>query len=147
VSLRTHLRARPRSLEALGGEDLQRAAELLDRAGHDVAKYMAMTARNVDAAAPADDEVEMVLRDLRETDGARPAWAVWAPLSRALAGLADDAELEAIDRAMAGLERLCDVVAGDRGRAAELVGAAIEAADGIARLRRRVRARLDEVAP
>lgn len=144
MTLRTHLRARPRSLEALGSAELERAAELLDRAGHDVAKYMALTARNVDPASPADDDVELILRDLRETDGARPAWAIWAPLSRALAELAADPELEAIDRAMAGLERLCGAASSQR--AAELIATTIEVADRIVRLRRAVQARRGEVA-
>jgi hypothetical protein len=133
---------RPGTLESLGPADLGRAAELLDRAGHDVAKYMAMTARNVDPTSPEPDEVDLVRRDLLETDGARSAWALWAPLSRALAALAADPELEAIDRAMAALEAL---VASGPGPAGELVEAAVETAERISRLRRAVRRRCDEV--
>ena len=133
-----------RRLIDLEGEALVRAAELLDRASHDVAKYMSITARNIDPRTAGADDIVRVLHDLTRTDGRRPAWELWSEVSAPLHELADDPELRGIDAAMtraalaAGAGTGIDGVPG-------LVGATLDAADRIVRLRRAVLARRMEV--
>jgi hypothetical protein len=122
----------------LEGEALTAADGLLDRAAHDVAKYMAMTARNIDPEVAGERELSFLRQDLERTDGARSAWAIWGELSQELGALAADPEVEAIDQAMAELEAL---LAAKGSQPAELVAATLRAADQITALRRRVRGR------
>ena len=133
-------------LVALGPEGLAEADALLDRASHDVAKYMAMTARNVEPADVSEEEVESFRGDLLRTDGERPAWELWAPLSQALMVLAADPELDAVDRGMAELKSLSGRLGAGREELAELFATTRTVADRITGLRRAVRRRLIEVA-
>jgi len=132
-------------LEALRPDDLARVDELLDRASHDVAKYMAMTARNVDPAAIGDEERGMILEDLLRTDGALPAWELWRRISQELAALASDSAIVAVDDRMAALEALARRVEASGDGAEDLARATVEVADLVTGLRRAVRRRLMEV--
>ena len=80
--------SRPTSFEELGVDALEAVDELLDRANHDVAKYMAMTARNVDPEDLGSEELAMLRADLWETDGSRTAWELWRGFSNQIAELA-----------------------------------------------------------
>lgn len=130
-------------LTDLRGRPLERADELLDRAAHDVAKYMAMTARNLDPGAVGPGELDHLLGDLRRTDGERPAWRLWSALSRELRELASDPELDGIDRQMTALAAAADR---DEPDPAGLISAVLGAADRIVALRRAVRRRRIEAA-
>lgn len=125
-------------------EELEGADELLDRANHDVAKYMAMTARNVEAEM-LDEELRAALhRDLTETDGQHSAWVLWADFSVALAEVLADDRLLAIDETMS---KLAELMEGDReaeGVDARLIELTRQASAAITVLRREVRQRLIE---
>ena len=56
-------------LAELKGEGLEAADELLDSAAHDLAKYMAMTARNVDPAVAGERELMIGIGAGPGTDG------------------------------------------------------------------------------
>ena len=129
-------------LSELGGEEFRRADELLDQAAHDVAKYMALTARNVDPTALSQAEAGYLLADLCRTDGVRPAWDLWAPFSGELRALAPaDPALETIDREMAELKKRGTTPPADRSDLARLVELTVTVADRITLLRREVRRR------
>lgn len=132
-------------LEALPPEELVEADGLLDRANHDIAKYMAMTARNVDPQSMGLDEQARLVDDLLRTDGRHPVWELWRPLYEKLAILAADPTLTVIDRDIATIRELVDHRDEwtDGGRA--LVESTVAVADRIAGLRRTVRRRLMEV--
>ena len=51
-------------LRELTGEALAEADEILGRANHDIAKYMAMTARNVDPVSIGPEDVSYLMDDL-----------------------------------------------------------------------------------
>lgn len=125
-------------------EELEGADELLDRANHDIAKYMAMTARNVEAEM-LDEELRAALhRDLIETDGRRPAWVLWADFSAPLAEVLADDRLLAIDETMS---KLAELLEGDReaeGVDTRLIELTRRASAAITALRREVRQRLIE---
>lgn len=133
-----------RLLRDLDGEALTRADDLLDRANHDVGKYMSITARNLDPSRAGRAELDLLLRDLTRTDGSRAAWVVWGELSGALGALAHDPDLDDIDTAMTALAHM---VTADHGAldVQALVRVTLDVADRIARLRRAVRKRRMEV--
>ncbi len=128
----------------LTGDSLVRADELLDRASHDVAKYVAMTARNIDPRTAGGRELELVWRDLLQTDGSSPAWALWQPLSEELRELAADEQLAAIDRAMDRLRSLSKSK-NENEEQKSVIELVLAVSDGITRLRRDVRRRRIEV--
>jgi hypothetical protein len=105
---------------------------------------MSITARNIDPRTAGADDIVRVLHDLTRTDGRRPAWELWSVVSAPIHELADDPELRGIDAAMtraalaAGAGTGIDGVPG-------LVGATLDAADRIVRLRCAVLARRMEV--
>lgn len=75
--------------------------EALAWARHDVAKYAAMTARNL-PAPPWDARLrQAVANDVLRTDGRRPVWDVWALRRSSLAEIA--ADLVEIDRLVAAI--------------------------------------------
>ena len=119
---------------------LSEADDLLDRAAHDVAKYMSLTARNLPPSPVPVELAEALRGELERTDGRRAAWELWVPISEALHALAADPALEAIDREMARLEALV----ASKAEPAVLARATLLAADRIATLRRAVRRRLAE---
>jgi hypothetical protein len=132
------------SLRELDEGALARANEILGRAAHDVAKYMAITARNVDAAPGDCTAADLLRRDLVRTDGQRPAWELWRVLSQSLAELGHDEDVRAVDEGMERLAALVDQGTSDVGTLARL---AVEVADRILALNRSVRRRLREGRP
>ena len=130
-------------LAELDGEALEAADEILDVAAHDVAKYMAMTARNVDPASIPEDLGGRLLEEVTRVDGERPAWALWGTFSKKLAALADDEELRLVDEQMEDLRALSS---GDEAGEGRDLGAiarlAADTAQRITALRRAVRRRL-----
>lgn len=133
-----------RQLEALAGDELSRADELLDRANHDIAKYMTLTARNVDPEAMEFEEQVQLLEDLLHTDGEHAAWELWSPLYRELEALASDIVLVSIDDGMATIRELVGQHDPQIDQGGALVKAVVDVADRIAGLRRAVRRRLME---
>jgi hypothetical protein len=128
-----------RDLTMLSGDTLRRADELLDRANHDVAKYMSMTARNVEPSAIDDELTEMMRRDLTQTNGSASAWALWRPLSAALSELVDDTAVGQIDEGMSTLESLVVRWTNNDETSGQIAEATVAVADRIAELRRSVR--------
>ncbi len=129
------------SLAELEGPDLARACEILDRAAHDVAKYMAMTARNVDLEPPGEDLLGRLRSELLAVDGSRSAWELWAGFARQLELLARDPEVEAVTGAMAELRRLAGTDGVDARALARLT---VETSGRIAALRDAARRRRSE---
>ncbi len=66
------------------------------RAEHDVAKYAALTARNLPVPPWDARLMDAVARDVLQTDGRRPVWEVWADRRADLADIAVD--LDDVDR-------------------------------------------------
>ena len=129
-------------LEELVGDALEAADEILDSAAHDVAKYMAMTARNLDTSAPiADEHAASLLEDLRRVDGRRPAWELWQVFSERLRDLSDDDAVDEIDAAMARVRAAAETEPVDHGALARL---ATDVSAEISALRRLVRRKLME---
>lgn len=126
------------SLLDLGGEGLARADEILDRAAHDVAKYMAVTARNADLERMTDEVAGRVRSELCAVDGERPAWELWRRFAGELAALASDPEVEAVSAAMAELEGLAGDGEADTRAVARI---SVETARRITALRSAVRRR------
>lgn len=133
-------------LDELELDGLEKADQLLDRAKHDVAKYMSMTARNVDPSSLGPDETQHLMEDLLKTDGRLAAWELWSPLGRELRELAfNDPELMTIESNMVELEALVSKVGEERVGPEALVQATVAVADRITRLRRALGRRLMEV--
>ena len=132
------------TLLELPADSLARADELLDRASHDVAKYMAMTARNIDPSTAGGREASLIWRDVLSTDGSESAWAIWRPLSTKLHELARDDRLAAIDR---GMERLRSLAAtkDDVAEVEMVIELVVDISNRIVGLRRDVRRRRIEV--
>ena len=135
----------PATFEELGVDELREVDALLDRANHDVAKYMAMTARNVDPEALGSAEIDMLQGDLCKTDGANAAWDLWKVFSQQLAELAPDPVLQTTDREMAQLSDLAGRCGSDASQLGSLVEQTKSVARHITELRRRIRRRLIEV--
>jgi hypothetical protein len=132
-------------LAEMRGEALLEADALLGEAAHDVAKYMAITARNLDPGAQDPELRTALLKDLLRTDGERPAWEIWAPLRRRLGELAPD---EALDRIDSGMKTLAAMARSDvdEGLFQDLVRTTVSVATEIASLWREVRRRRIEEA-
>lgn len=80
----------------------------LERLRHDVGKYVARVARNLDGGPLPDGAVELLLCDLYALDGARPASAVFEALAAGLSSEALDearGRLRAIDAIEAAVRR------------------------------------------
>jgi len=132
-------------LDSLEGEVLLAVDELLGRASHDVAKYMAMTARNV-SPNDLDEELRSFLRrDLTQTDGEQPAWVLWERFASELGVLSDEPDLEGIEGGMAELRGLYRRWSEGQPLDEQLIGKTIAVSDAIRALRRAVRRRLEEV--
>jgi len=130
-------------LDELAGEALEAADEILDSAAHDVAKYMAMTARNVDPATTLpEDLAARLVEDVRRVDGRRPAWELWQHFSERLRALSSDDEiLDRLDTSMVRVRQLAETEPVEHGALAQLV---TDAAAEITALRRAVRRRMME---
>jgi len=132
----------PPELEQLEGDDLRRVTALLGQACHDVAKYMAVTARNVDPGTLAADEAQWLRKDLLQTDGQRPAWVIWHEISRQLARLMTDSSLAALDQQMEDLARLAQQNPWPPANLPGLVAQTLKTAQAIGDFHRRLRQRL-----
>lgn len=108
---------------------MSKRAELLDRLAHDVGKYVARVAHNVDASRPLAPEVRaMLCDDLYATKDGRRASELFEELAGGLPASTRRAEhIEAARRALARIDVLeVAVRRGDRAAVSEVLGAALE---------------------
>jgi hypothetical protein len=132
----------PPELGQLQGDDLRRAAGLLSQANHDVAKYMAVTARNVDPRALSAEETQWLRKDLLQTDGHRPAWKIWREISCQVACLVADSTIAALDQQMDDLARMVQQNPWPPADLSGLVAQILKTSQAIVELNRRLRQRL-----
>lgn len=126
------------TLNELDLQTLESLDEILDHANHDVAKYMAMTARNVSAESLGEEETEMILDDLRQTNGSDPAWLLWKQFSEQLKSHSVLDEIKQIDGAMDSLRDLVEHPDPAQ-NIGQIIPMAMETANRISSLRRQVR--------
>lgn len=131
-------------LTELSGDELRLADELLDRANHDVAKHMAMTARNVNMENIDDELAQMIRRDVTTTNGTEASWSLWRALSSRLIELAPDGAVRKIDQQMDALESLVNRWGDADHLSTDVAEAALNVSDDIRSLRQAVRTRLME---
>jgi len=116
------------------------ALRVAERAAHDIAKYMSITARNVSPKLPIDDELFAAIRgDLQKTGGGKAAWVLWGKASSELARLWEPGAIVAIDETMKALEGLLIRAEGDASQREELVRKTVSIADAITSLKRQIR--------
>ena len=127
-------------LTELNGDALSEADELLGKASHDIAKYMAMTARNVEPSSIGPNDLSYLMDDLTQTNGTDPCWELWRSFSEALRRLGSDPALDDLDSRMKQLEELvAQWKANPESGVERIIVETLAFANGLASLRRELR--------